>query len=261
MRDIQTLSGCALLTGYATQLPKKRRVTPLDVAARAARWAKFTEKCIKQGQKLIKDYMVRLRPCCHAPLQRARLGCRGPLLSKHIPHSLAAPTHPPFPCRTLQERDDDPDSAVVAVVDCGLGWEATVAALQALPLDVELFGDGKFVALPKGPDYFSASDDDCDDDDDEDAGSAGGGGGGAIAGAAAVVQDPDVVVISDDDEMEAAPAAGALSFVASLHRPLRPANPPLPALAPAVRSSASLPVCVQSGNVAAADTSTTRNVL
>jgi hypothetical protein len=90
VRDIQTLSGCALLTGYATQLPKKRRVTPLDLAARAARWAKFTEKCIKQGQKLIKDYMVRLRPCCHAPLQRARLGCRGPLLSKHIPHSLAA---------------------------------------------------------------------------------------------------------------------------------------------------------------------------
>ena len=84
----------------------------------------------------------------------------------------------------------------------------------------------------------------------------------------------NAVIINDtevDDMMDAAPpaappaaaapAAGALSFVAGLHRPLRPAKRPLPALAPAVRSSASQPVCVQSGHVAAADTSTTRNVL
>jgi hypothetical protein len=130
-----------------------------------------------------------------------------------------SPIIPPFPCRTLQDRDDDPDAAVVAVVACGLGWEATVDALQALPLAVELFGDGKFVALPKGPDYFSASDDDCnDDDDDEDAGSAGGGRGRGNAGAAAAVTSEVVINDNDgDDEMEAnfaaaAPAAGALAL-------------------------------------------------
>ena len=196
------------------------------------------------------------------------LPCSAAACSPRLPRPLAGQTHPQLACRTLQKQEPDTEAAVVVAVPCHLGLEATKAALRQPELGVELPDDPTFTADDIDSEVYSASDGDDDDrqdgeddDDEEDAGSEGGGGGGAIAGAAAVVQVPEVFVISDDDEMEAAPAAGALSFVASLHRPLRPANPPLPALAPAVRSSASLPVCVQSGNVAAADTSTTRNVL